>query len=274
LKPQLTFGSWPYGVAGQLRMPWVESLVAFSTKAGRRATASYGGGGSDNMAFVAYDVPNANLIYMDEEAMTALGGIHYAIHIHDPYDEPALAEKETATLADMLEIAYAVAAGQVAETDSLRVSPSPAARALLVGSHTEAMDLPMTVLTSFGIVLAMQGIDLDLLPYGEPVTPEALRGADMAVLLPVMDYPVAGLGPEAYDEAWHPAEVEALTAYVEGGGLFRGRDAPSAGLVNRALGCERGLGGHQHGGPTLRDRIRPRTADGAPLGGRARPNGA
>jgi Peptidase family M28 len=220
LRPQLTFGSWPYGVAGEMQMPWVESLIRFSEKAGHRAAASFSGGGSDNMAFVAYDVPNANLIYMDEEAMNALGGIHYAIHIHDPYDEPALAERESGTLADMLEVALAAATGQIADLDSLRVSPRSVGKALLVGSHTEAMDLPMTVLTSFGIVLAMQGLDVDLLPYGEPVTPEALRDADMAILLPVMDYPVAGLGPQPYDEGWRPDEVEALSAYVERGGLM------------------------------------------------------
>lgn len=172
------------------------------------------------MAFVAYDVPNANLIYMNEDQMNAAGGVHYAIHIHDPYDEARLAEKEPAILTKMFDIAYATALGQVGEMTSLRVSPPQTARALLVGSHTEAVDLPMTALTSFGITLAMEGFDLDLLPYGEAVTPESLRGADMAILLPVMDYPAEDIGPEAYDEDWTPAEVDALQAYVAQGGLL------------------------------------------------------
>jgi len=220
LTPRLTFGSWAYGVAGEMRLPWVEQLVAYTSRDGQAAAASLSGGGSDNMAFVAYDVPNANLIYMDEETMNAAGGIHYAIHIHDPYDETRLAEKESATLARMFGIAYAAALGQVGEMASLRVSPPAAARALLVGSHTEAVDLPMTTLTSFGITLAMEGFDLDLLPYGDPVTPDSLRDVDMAILLPAMDYPLEGFAPEAYDEDWTPAEVDALQAFVEQGGLL------------------------------------------------------
>ena len=220
LTPRLTFGSWPYGVAGEMRLPWVEQLVAYTSRDGQAAAASLSGGGSDNMAFVAYDVPNANLIYMNEDQMNAAGGVHYAIHIHDPYDEARLAEKEPAILTKMFDIAYATALGQVGEMTSLRVSPPQTARALLVGSHTEAVDLPMTALTSFGITLAMEGFDLDLLPYGEAVTPESLRGADMAILLPVMDYPAEDIGPEAYDEDWTPAEVDALQAYVAQGGLL------------------------------------------------------
>ena len=220
LTPRLTFGSWPYGVAGEMRLPWVEQLVAYASRDGQAAAASLSGGGSDNMAFVAYDVPNANLVYMNEDQMDAAGGVHYAIHIHDPYDEARLAEKESATLARMFDIAYATALGQVGGMASLRVSPPQAAHALLVGSHTEAVDLPMTTLTSFGITMAMEGFDLDLLPYGEPVTPDALRGVDMAILLPVMDYPAKGIAPEAYDERWSPAEVDAIQVYVEQGGLL------------------------------------------------------
>ena len=218
LTPRLTFGSWPYGVAGQVQMPWVEDLVAFALGAGFSAGPSMSGGGSDNMSFVVYDVPNANLIYMNEDEMNEAGGIHYAIHIHDPYDEAALAEKESATLARMFDVAYAASTGEIGEASSLRVSPRPEARALLVGSHTEAVDLPMTTLTSFGIVLAMEGVDVDLLPYGAPVTLEALGTVDMAILLPVMDYPVTGLGPEPYDESWTPAEADAIEQFVEQGG--------------------------------------------------------
>jgi hypothetical protein len=220
LTPRLTFGSWPYGVAGEMRVPWVEQLVAYTSRDGQAAAASLSGGGSDNMAFVAYDVPNANLIYMNEDQMNAAGGVRYAVHIHDPYDETRLAEKESAILAQMFDIAYATALGQVGEMTSVRVSPPPTARALLVGSHTEAVDLPMTTLTSFGITLAMEGFDLDLLPYGEAATPESLRGVDMAILLPVMDYPAEVIGPEAYDEDWTPAEVDALQDYVAQGGLL------------------------------------------------------
>ncbi len=220
LTPLLTFGSWPYGVAGEMRLPWVEQLVGFAARNGQGAATSLSGGGSDNMAFVAYDVPNANLVYMNEDQMNAAGGIHYSIHIHDPYDDVPLVEVESSTLARMFDVAYAAVLGQVGEMTALRVSPPPAARAVLIGSHTEAVDLPITTLTSFGIALAMEGIDLDLLPYGEPVTEDALRGADMAVLLPVMDYPLEGEAAGAYDESWSPVEVDALQAYVERGGLL------------------------------------------------------
>jgi len=218
-EPRLTFGSWPYGVAGQMHMPWSEALANHVSSAGDETAISMSGGGSDNTSFVAYDVPNANLIAMDEEAMNAAGGIHYAIHIHDPYDAPPLAEKESAALERMFDVTYAAAMGTVADMHALRVSPKPRARALLVGSHTEAMDMPMTALTSFGIVMAMQGVDLDLVPYGEPVDAACLADADMAILLPVMDYPAEGLGEPSYDETWSAAEIEAIVDYAERGGV-------------------------------------------------------
>src|SRR3990172_1038260 len=45
LTPRLTFGSWPYGVAGEMRLPWVEQLVAYTSRDGQAAAASLSGGG-------------------------------------------------------------------------------------------------------------------------------------------------------------------------------------------------------------------------------------
>jgi hypothetical protein len=61
---------------------------------------------------------------------------------------------------------------------------------------------------------------VDLVPYGQAVTPADLAEADLVVALPVVDYPSPDAGAEAYDEAWTEAEVIALQDYVTGGGLL------------------------------------------------------
>jgi hypothetical protein len=66
----------------------------------------------------------------------------------------------------------------------------------------------------------MAGYDVDLVPYGQPVTPADLEDADLVVALPVLDYPTAFSGLDQYDEAWSQEEVDTLEAYVAGGGML------------------------------------------------------
>ena len=54
--------------------------------------------GSDNSNFTAWNVPNANLVFMDPFDSTE---VHYAGHMHDPYDSAAFARREAATLENM-----------------------------------------------------------------------------------------------------------------------------------------------------------------------------
>jgi len=68
--------------------------------------------------------------------------------------------------------------------------------------------------------MSMEGFDVDLVPYGQPVIAADLEGADLVIVLPVADYPGPGGGPEVYDEAWSPEEIAVLEQYVVGGGLL------------------------------------------------------
>jgi hypothetical protein len=61
---------------------------------------------------------------------------------------------------------------------------------------------------------------VDLVPYGQALTPADLADSDMVILLPVVDYPTQEGDPDSYDEAWRPQEIAALQTYVEQGGLL------------------------------------------------------
>jgi hypothetical protein len=103
---------------------------------------------------------------------------------------------------------------------SLRVTPHADRRALFVASHTEATHMSPVGFTELGMALAMEGFDVDLLPYGETVTPAHLEGVDLVVVLPVLDYPSRDGHADLYDEAWEQQEVDALEAFVAGGGFL------------------------------------------------------
>ena len=56
-------------------------------------------------------VANADLIYMDLQAMEATGSLHYAAHIHDPYDTVELARDKADVLEQMAHVALTAALG-------------------------------------------------------------------------------------------------------------------------------------------------------------------
>jgi hypothetical protein len=93
-------------------------------------------------------------------------------------------------------------------------------RALIVASHTEALAMTATTLIELDRALAWEGFDVDVIPYGQSVTPDDLTEADLVIALPVIDYPGPDGDVTAYDEAWSEEEIEALVAYVERGGLL------------------------------------------------------
>jgi hypothetical protein len=74
--------------------------------------------------------------------------------------------------------------------------------------------------TEMGMAMALEGFDVDLLPYGQTVTADALQDADLVVVLPVLDYPGVDSNPELYDETWTQEEIAALETYVDEGGLL------------------------------------------------------
>ena len=210
---------WSYGRLGDDSLAWPDYLAQAAEQVGVEAgvTNSYTPW-SDNSPFAGYDVPNADLIYMNEAQMEATGSLHYAAHIHDPYDTIDLVLGDV--FEQMARVALAAAVSTAGDTSPLRVTPKPDRRVVLIGSHTEPAHMTPAALTDFGMAMSMEGFDVDLVPYGQPVTAADLEGADLAIVLPVVDYPGPGGGPELYDEAWSPEEIAAMDQYVAGGGLL------------------------------------------------------
>lgn len=216
----LNLVTWSYGRLGDDRLTWPDFLVEAAEPNGVWAyAANYYGIESDNTALSGFDVPNANLIYMNHPEMEALGSLHYAGHIHDPYDTVELAREVAGPLEEMARMAL-VAALETGSAGDLRVARDPDRRAVFVASHTEAIHMSPTTFTDLGMALAWEGFDVDLIPYGQPATADDLADADLVVALPVIDYPSPEGDPLLYDTAWDEAEIAALTAYVDAGGLL------------------------------------------------------
>jgi hypothetical protein len=221
INADITLVTWSYGRLGDDRLLWPDHLVKAAARRGVEVLADdlrqvY----SDNSTFGGFNVPNADLIYVDEEAMEATGSLHYAAHIHDPYDTVELAREMGDVLEQMAHVALAATLDVPPGVSSLRVAPEPDRRALFVSSHNESVHMTPVVFTDLGMTLAMEGFDVDLLPYGQPVTAGALQDTDMVIVLPVVDYPSPGGDPSIYDEAWTPEEIAALQAYAADGGLL------------------------------------------------------
>jgi hypothetical protein len=217
----LNLVTWSYGRLGDDRLTWPDYLNQTVDRQGVWTyPVNYYGIESDNTAFAGFDVPNANLIYMDYPVMERLGGVHHAGHIHDPYDTVELAREVGDVLEQMARVALAAALETGREDPALRVAPQPDRRALFVASHTESVHMAPTTFTDLGMALAWEGFDVDLIPYGQEVTSADLEDADLVVVLPVVDYPSPEGNPDLYDEAWSQEEIVALEAYVAGGGFL------------------------------------------------------
>ena len=230
INADLTLVAWSYDRHGDGRLLWPGALSDQAAERGIETVAHdvhyfY----SDNGSFTGYDVPNADLIYEDARAMEATGSIHYATHIHDPYDTVDLVREMGDVLEEMAQVALAAALEVPKEVDlpALRVAPRPHHRVLLVASHTEPVHMTPAGLVDLGMTLAMEGFDVDLVPYGQPVTAADLEATELVIVLPVVDYPspandpsLSGATGGAYDEAWSEQEIAALEAYVAGGGLL------------------------------------------------------
>ena len=217
----LNLVTWSYGRLGDDRLTWPDYLTQAADQQGIwMYPMNYYGIESDNTAFAGFDVPNANLIYMDFPAMNKVGGVHYACHIHDPYDTLDLAREVGDVLEQMTRVALTAGLGTGQENPDLRVAPRPDRRALFVASHTESVHMAPTTFTDLGMALAWEGFDVDMIPYGQTVTAADLQDADLVVVLPTLDYPSPDGDPYLYDDAWGQEEIGALEAYVAGGGLL------------------------------------------------------
>jgi hypothetical protein len=146
--------------------------------------------------------------------------VHYGNHLHDPYETVDLAAEVAEEFDDMATIMALTATRTGSDDPVLRVTPEPDRRAVLVGSHTEGIHMTPAGLTQFGMALAWEGFDVDVIPYGRTVTAEDLLDADLVIALPVHDYPSPDGDVTVYDEEWTVAEIDVLEDYVVDGGLL------------------------------------------------------
>ncbi len=217
----LNLVTWSYTRQGDGRLTWPDYLAQTVSQRGIAVDpVDYLGIESDNSSFAGFDVPGANLIYMNGPQMEGAGGVHYASHVHDPYDTVELTREMIDTLEQMVRVALAAALNTGQETPALRVTPRPEGRAVFVASHTESLHMTPAALINLGMTLSWEGLDVDLIPYAQAVTAAALEDAQMVVVLPVQDYPSPDGDVALYDEAWSQDEVATLEAYVAGGGLL------------------------------------------------------
>jgi len=221
IEAYLNLVTWSYGRLGDDRLAWPDYLVEVADRQGIWIyPTNYYGLESDNTAFAGFDVPNANLIYMNEPEMSPMGGIHHASHIHCPYDTVELAREEGDALEQMARVALSAALETGQDAPELRVTSPPDRRALFVASHTEPVHVAPTTFTDLGMALSWEGFDVDMVPYGQPVTAVDLEDADFVVVLPVLDYPSPDGDPDVYDDAWSQDEIAALETFVSEGGLM------------------------------------------------------
>jgi pimeloyl-ACP methyl ester carboxylesterase len=165
--------------------------------------------GSDDGVFHGF-VPTTGFAFGSEK-----GG-----YAHTPYDTVQVAADQGALLEQVTSMALLAALETGRDRPPLRVPPPPERRALIVASHTEVLHMTPTTLVDMDRALAWEGFDVDVIPYGQAVTPDELADAELVVVLPVIDYPGPGGDVTLYDEAWSDPEIESLRIYVEQGGLL------------------------------------------------------
>ena len=213
----LTLEARSLSMLGNATLPWPEFLrQAASTRGLWPSPLDNQGIVSDNSCFAAFDVPNADLIYLDSNDPWEA---HYSGHLHDPFDDVVTAAEVAPVLADMARVALTAALVTGAEAPVLRVTPPPDRRAVLLASHTESPHFSASLI-DFGMALAWEGFDLDVVPYGTPVTSAHLDGAGLVVALPVHDWPSPEGDASSYEETWSGTEIDALQQYAEAGGLL------------------------------------------------------
>jgi len=215
---QIWLETWSYNRYGDASIPWPEYLHGLASDRGiGTEVADLPYLVSDNSSFAGYDVPNINMIFMNPFAGEE---VHFANHLHDPYDDMPLARLEGPAFEDMATILVSAAVHTAVDDPDLRVTPDPTRRALFVGSHTEGVHMSPSGLTEFGMTLAWEGFDVDMVPYGTTVTAADLDDTDLVVALPVHDYPTPEVDTSLYDESWTEDEIDALEDWVQAGGVL------------------------------------------------------
>lgn len=209
--------TWSYGQFGDDRLLWPDFLAQVVQPQNVKAVPinSYSLT-SDNSNYNAFNVPNINLEYFQAGDLNRSGlhDVHYAGHLHEPYETLELAREVAEPLEDMAKVALAAALETGWQRPDLRVAPEPQRRALFVASHTEPVNIAPTVLLELGMALAWEGFDVDLIPYEQTLTANDLENVSLVVLLPTLDFPHSSGWP------WSEAERSLLDAYVAQGGFL------------------------------------------------------
>ena len=220
LHGRLELVTWSYGRLGDERLTWPNYLAGRMDRHGAKLYPknSYMVW-SDNSAFAGFGVPNANLIYKNDQQMQRFGTVHYPAHMHDPYDTIELAREMGDVFEQMARTALAAALETGQDAPNLRVAPSPEQRVVFVASHTEVIHMAPTTFTDIGMLFDLNGFDVDMVPYGQPVSPADIE-AELVIVLPVVDYASPDGDADLYDEAWSQPEIAALESYVAQGGLL------------------------------------------------------
>jgi hypothetical protein len=219
LNAEITLKTRSYDLQGDDRLLWPDFIAQSVTQWGidTAPTDSYDQR-SDHAAFAGFGVPNAHMIY--EGPSMSRYNLAYATHVHDPYDTVDLAREMGDAFEEMTQVALlAVLEGGWHPAD-FDVTPSSDRRIVFIASHTEEALSTPAGFTDLGQTFAMSGYDVDVIPYGQPVTPADLADADIAVALPLHDYPGQRTDTTIYDETWSEEEIDTLDDYVAGGGLL------------------------------------------------------
>lgn len=200
---------------------WADHLARQAAVRGLRVSVeTHAGVTSAHNSLAGFGVPAARLTYGNTEQMAAYGGHWAAGHLHEPYDSVELAREMGEELEQMAAIALSAALSPPAEPEALRTLPRADKRALVIASRTEIPHLTPAEQAGFGLALRLAGFDVDLLPYGSAVTPQALRGTDLVIVPPVFDLPSLDGNVTLYDTGWTADEAGLLAGYVYDGGLL------------------------------------------------------
>ncbi|MBN2549731.1 MAG: M28 family peptidase [Anaerolineales bacterium] len=214
--PHILAEAWSYGQYGDERLLWPDYLSQIiQPQDVVLQTENIYGLISDNSNFSAFNLPNLNLEYFDHNMM-AQGryDVHYLSYLHDPYETVELAQQVGDALEGMAKVALAAAVETGLDQPALRAAPVPRQRALFVASHTEPPDVAPTALLELGMALAWEGIDADLIPYGQTLSAADLENVGLVLLMPTLDYPGKG------NEKWSAEEIDLLEQYVLEGGFL------------------------------------------------------
>ncbi len=150
----------------------------------------------------------------------AFGNNRIGNGFHSPYDTLANVQDQGEVMEQTVGIALITAFGIPQDAPEVRLIPESKQRALIVASHTEVLHMTPTMLTDLDQVLAWEGFDVDVIPYGQSLSSNDFMNADLVLVLPVIDYPRADDETAVYDEEWSTDEIDLLANFVEQGGLL------------------------------------------------------